>query len=87
MTERSPYIYDGPLKFPTITQPSRPILSLCPDGTYKLGGSFSDLLADQSPISQAFGAALRDHYEAGLRGEQPPTSAALSKSTPNQKGE
>ncbi|MEE7449399.1 hypothetical protein MRF4_17175 [Methylobacterium radiotolerans] len=54
--------------------PSYVPLKLKSDGTYELGGTVADMLADECGVVCAFGAALRDQYEAGRRGEPPPTA-------------
>ncbi|MGU3384423.1 hypothetical protein ACLBYG_07945 [Methylobacterium sp. D53M] len=54
--------------------PSYVLLKLKSDGTYELGGTVADMLADECGVVRAFGAVLRDQYEAGRRGEPPPTA-------------
>lgn len=57
-----------------INSPSYALLTLKTDGSYELPGTVEELLAHEHAVVRAFGAALRDHYEAGRRGEPAPTS-------------
>ncbi|XYD08832.1 hypothetical protein R1A27_28490 [Methylobacterium sp. NMS12] len=50
------------------------LLRLKNDGTYELSGTVAEMLTAESGVVRAFGAALRDQYEAGRRGEPPPTT-------------
>jgi hypothetical protein len=55
-------------------KPSGVLLTLKVDGSYELGGTVEELLAHDQLICRAFGAALRDHYEAGRQGVPAPKS-------------
>jgi hypothetical protein len=63
-----------------LNSPSYVLLTLKSDGTYELPGTVEELLAHDQPTVQAFGAALRDHYEAGRQGVPAPKSGGVIES-------
>jgi hypothetical protein len=70
---RSDFKLSGPTAF-VFANPSGVLLTLKVDGSYELGGTVEELLAHDQPICRAFGAALRDQYEAGRQSVPAPRS-------------